>query len=52
MFQAATIVGAIEFIWSSDSVNQQAAQKKMQEPRLLKTQSLAIVEVKTLKILL
>jgi|TARA_B110000196_G_C20966757_1_gene576658 hypothetical protein len=52
MFKAATIVGAIEYNRGSDSLIQQSAQKKMQEPRLLKTQGLAIVELKTLKILL
>ena len=52
MFKAATIVGAIEYNRGNDSLFQQSAQKKMQEPRLLKTQSLAIVEVKALNILL
>ena len=51
MFKAATIVGAIEYNRGSDSLIQQSAQKKMQEPRLLKTQGLAIVELKALKIL-
>ena len=49
--QASTTVAAIEGLQRvQPTFNNQ--RKKMQEPRLLKTQGLAIVELKTLTILL